>query len=323
MKPGVYPGLAMAEYLKLPAVSASLLGDILERCPRAAWHNSWLNPHRELDLGSATQNAGTIAHAILLEGTTAGVAVIDPNDHPTEKTNNIPDGWTNKSIRLARDIAIGNGKIPVLAPQMIVIEAMVAAARAFIESLKPQRPEIWELFQPGGGDSELTIVWDDDGTACRIRPDRISKNRRFVVDYKTGGTSAEPDAWGRTQLIRMGYYVDAAFYRRGVHAAFDTECEYLFLVQEQDPPHLCSLIGIEPQGVKLGDRKIARGLMAWAQCAKLNHWPAYPADICYPQIPAWEFTRWEERDGEQIGIPYDPAKLWGPRQAREDDPAVA
>jgi hypothetical protein len=84
---------------------------------------------------------------------------------------------------------------------MAEIEAMVAAAREFIESLRETEPAIWAAFQPGGGDSELTLLWDDNGTLCRIRPDRISTDRRVIVDYKTGGTSAEPDTWGRKQMV--------------------------------------------------------------------------------------------------------------------------
>src|ERR1700693_4471465 len=93
----------MQEYLDLPAVSASLVCDILDKCPRAAWWNSYLNPDRVRET-SALMDAGTVAHAILLEGSEACCTVIDPNNHPAEKTGAIPEGWTNKSIRAARDI---------------------------------------------------------------------------------------------------------------------------------------------------------------------------------------------------------------------------
>jgi hypothetical protein len=319
MKPGIYPGLAMAEYLAAEAVSATLLKAVIEECPRAAWWRSWMNPHAPARTSDAAQGAGTIAHACLLEGSTDCVQVIDPNDHPAEKTGNIPEGWTNKSIRTARDQALNAGKVPVFPSTMAVIEAMVAAAREFIESLRESEPAIWAAFQPSGGESEVTLVWEDNGTLCRIRPDRISTDRRIIVDYKTGGTSAEPDTWGRAQMVRMGYYTSAAFYRRGAQAAFGVTPDYVFLVQEQEAPYLCSLVGIDPAGCALGERRIARALRTWKACANANSWPGYPTRVCYVEIPPWEHSR-DEAIEVARGNPYDYGKMgWKKPPASKDD----
>jgi hypothetical protein len=295
--PGVYPGRPMAEYLAAPALSASLLQTAIEECPRAAWFKSWLNPKAPARDSNGAQDSGTIAHGILLEGSTANVEVIDPNLYPTKTTGNIPDGWTNKDIRAARDAAIAAGKTPVLVPQMVVIRAMVEAAWAFIESIRETEPEIYKLFQPNGGDSELTVLWDEDGTLCRMRPDRINAARTLVADYKTTLRSAEPAAWGRTQMVGMGYYTSAAFYRRGAEAAFGTRPEYVYLVQEQEAPHLCALVGLDPAAWELGGRKIARGLEVWRECQRRGYWPGYPTRVCYPEIPPWEAARWEAGAG--------------------------
>ena len=262
MKPEIYTDLPMAEYLDAPAVSASIIKAIITRCPRAAWYESWLNPNRKRET-SKEMDAGTIAHGILLEGSEADVQVIDPSDHPNAKGGGVATGWTNNSVRAARDAAIAAGKIPVLVDGMQEIRAMVAAAKSFIESLRLSEPAIWRAFQPGGGQSELTIIWDDAGTRCRIRPDRIATDHKLIVDYKTGGTSAEPDLWGRTQMVRMGYYTSAAFYRRGIESAFGETPDYVWLVQEQAAPYLCSLVGLDPHAAELGARKIEHGLSLW------------------------------------------------------------
>lgn len=300
MDAGIHSSISMQDYLALPALSASVVQTLLNRCPRAAWFKSWLNP-APVQESTKAMNAGTIAHSILLEGSMAGVEVIDPALYPTKTTGNIPDGWTNKDIRAARDAAIAAGKIPVLAPDMESINALVAEARAFIESLKREpmtelAHAVYAAFQPSGGESELTMIWQDGPTLCRMRPDRISTDRKLIVDYKTGGVSAEPDQWGRTQMIRMGYYVSAAFYRRGIEALFNVSPEYVFLVQEQDSPFLCSLVGVDPHGFDLGTRQIEAGIARWADCVARDDWPAYPTRVCYPEIPAWEDARWEERD---------------------------
>lgn len=300
MQPGVHK-LSMAEYLALPAVSASILQAVVDECPRAAWWRSWLNPAPRASDGTPASDAGTIAHSILLEGSTDCMVVVDAKD------------WRTKAAQEARDAARAAGKAPVLVERLPQIEAMVASMRDYIESLRESEPAIWALFQPGGGDSELTLVWDQDGTRCRARPDRISTDRKIIVDVKTGGTSAEPDTWGRTQLVRMGYYFGAAFYRQGVKALCGVVPEYVYLVVEQEPPFLCSLVGLEPAALDFAKRKVARALSIWRDCAKSGRWPGYPARVCYVEIPPWEEARFEGRPEEPQGNAYDPAKFYPSR----------
>lgn len=289
-------GLPMAEYLRLPAVSASILKTGLERCWRAAWWESWLNPNPPPADDTAASDVGTIAHEILLEGSESGFEVIDPNLYPTRSSGNIPDGWTNKEIKEARDFAREQGKVPILLPKMVEIRRMVDSARAFIATLEKSEPAIWAAFQPAGGDSEHTMLWDDGGTRCRIRPDRTSKDRTLIIDAKFTGTSAEPDSWGRTQMIREGHYINAALYRRGYHAIHAIDPEYVYLVTETAEPYLSSLVGIEPHGYDVGAAKIETALREWAQCVKTGIFPGYPARVCYPEIPAWVDSAWQERE---------------------------
>lgn len=315
LKPGTYTGLKMEAYLALPAVSASLVKAIVNECPRAAWWDSWLNPARVVSTSDA-MDTGTIAHSILLEGSASGVEVIDPEDHPAEKTGAIPTGWTNKSIKLARDAAREAGKIPVLKDDFAAIEAMVASARDFITSCKANEPAVFEAFKPSCGESELTMIWQDGDTLCKMRPDRISKDRKLIIDYKTSARSVEPDSWGRTQMVGMGYYLSAAWYRRGVEALCGVSPAYVFLAQEVEPPYLCSLVGVDPHAFELGAQKIEHGLNAWRACVRTGKWPAYPSRVCYPEIPAWEDSRWEERQAQEfMAQPVkDPARTYGELQ---------
>jgi hypothetical protein len=323
MTPGFHKGIPMRDYLAMRAVSASLICTLVEQCPAAAWWKSWMNPKAPSFSSSAAADAGTIAHSVLLEGSESCVAVIDPAQYPA-KNGNIPEGWTNPAIRTARDDAIAAGKVPMFPDSLVTVRSMVGAARTFIESLRESEPAIWALFQPDGGESELTMVWTDEaGVTCRARPDRISHDRRLVVDYKTGGTSAEPDAWARTQLVRMGYYVSAEFYRRGLKQLAGVDADYIFLVQEQEAPYLCSLVGVDPSGRELGARKVSRGLRTWAASAFSNEWPAYPPRVCYAELPPWEHAR-EDAVIDAHAIPYDVSKIGWPearRFANEHDPA--
>lgn len=309
-QPGVYRDVPMETYLDIAALSAGVIKTLVDRCPAAAWYESWLNSARVKDDTTAT-DLGTIAHGILLEGSTDKVVVIDPRDHPAEKTGAIPNGWTNKSIRAARDEARASGCTPILLDDMNGAIRMVEAAQTFIASLEKSEPAIFTAFAPALGESEVVMIWREGETLCKLRTDRITIERDLVIDYKTSGMSVEPDRWGRTQMVNMAHYVGAAWYRRGVHAVCGVEPAYVYLAQEVDPPHLCSLIGVDPAAFALGDEKIATALKLWAACVERDSWPAYPNRVCYPALPPWEATRWEERQIDQFaGYPYDPAVLF-------------
>lgn len=312
MKPGAYARVPMGEYLRLPAVSASLVNTLVELCPRAAWAASWLNPDPLPDDANGASDAGTIAHAILLEGSEACCEVIDPRDHPAKTTGAIPEGWTNASIRAARDAARAAGRVPVLLADMARIRAMVASAGAFVDSLRAGEPAVWSAFREAG-DSELTVIWDDAGTLCRMRPDRISADRGVIVDAKFTLRAAHPDSWGRAQLGTMGYATSAAFYRRGAMAAFGVEPDYLFLVVEQEPPYLCSLVGLDPSWRAYGDANVRAGLSTWRRCVERNDWPAYPARATYPEMPGWLAAQFEAREVEEIGKRGGWEKVYGAR----------
>ncbi len=287
--------MKMADYIAHKAVSASVLRTLIERCPAAAWFESPWNPDRPADHSDAS-DAGTIAHSILLEGSRDCVEIIDPFDHPAKTTGAIPEGWTNASIRAARDAARAAGKIPVLPTDMVAIDAMVASARRFIDSLRVPQPAVWQMFQPGGGESEVTILWDENGTPCKARPDRIATARDLMGDLKFTKRSAEPSGWGRSMLYGEGYYLSPPWYRRGVKRAFGVEnADYIYIVCEQDPPYLCSAVGLPPEGWALGEPQVSAALSQWQRCFAADDWPAYPPTVCYPDPPAYKAAQWEDR----------------------------
>jgi len=308
--PGIYHGMTMEEYLKLEAVSQGDLRLLLDRCPRAGWFSSYLNPNRPPPDPTEDTDAGQIAHAILLEDSRSKVAVIDPNDYPAKNTGTIPEGWTNKGIQQARDQAREAGLLPVLKPRMAQIDVMVESAKSYIDSLRHTEPAVWAAFQPNGGDSELVMIWDDGGIPCRIRHDRIASNRKLIIDAKFTSSSAHPDSFGRNQLVRMGYYTAAAFYKRGVNVLCGETPEFVYLVVETDPPYLCSVVGLDPVAIDIGGEKIDQALKEWRRCVVSNIWASYPNRVAFPEFPTYEMNYWAERLGGEPGVPYDVSKLF-------------
>lgn len=286
--------LTMQEYLALPAVSASVLRELITRCPAAAHYVSYLNPDRPPEAHDDVTARGTIAHGIVLEGSLDRVKVIDPEQYPSKK-GAIPDGWTNDAIRAARDEAIAAGLVPVLAKDMGEIQNMVVSVSRFIDGLRRSEPAIWRAFQAGQGHSEVTIQWDDDSVPCRIRPDRLADDKRLVVDLKFTARSAEPDRWARTHVFGEAYYFNAAFYERGLRETYDVNASYVYLVTECEPPYLCSLVGLDPATLALGAQKVTTALQVWRRCVARNEWPAYPSRVAYPELPAYEAANWQQQ----------------------------
>lgn len=300
-KPGIYPSSAvsMEEYLATPAVSASIIKAAVERCPNAAFYQSWLNPNRPRPNSDATDasDLGEICHGIILEGSTSRIVALDPSDYPNEKGGGFASGFTNKAIRAARDTARAEGKIPILASNMKEVTTIVDAVSRYIASLSGSRDElaqkISEAFKPSAGESETTILWNEGQTLCRIRPDRLSVDLRLVVDLKFTGVTAEPNTWSRRQMSQMGYATSAAFYRRGLRATYGREFDYVFLVVENTAPYLCSLVGVDPGWLALGNGNVQEGLAAWASCRSVNFFPGYPQAVVYPEVPPYLLKEWE------------------------------
>lgn len=272
--------------------------DLIELTPAHAFHNHpRLGNDGEETAEDGEETAedkfdlGTVWHAMTFEGEEIA-AVIDPKDHVGPK-GGIPKGWTNDSIRKARDEARAAGKIPMLPKQYKKVKAMVDAAHAFLAS---SEYKIKDLYSEGK--AEQTYVWQEGETWFRVRPDWIShKNicgdRRLILDGKTVAQSADPNRFKPTE---HGKDIQHSLYRRGVKAVDGGNApRFLFLVQETFAPYLCSLIGLDPQTIQIAEQKIDFAKFMWEQCHALGEWPGYPTRACYVESKPWEVAAWEAK----------------------------
>lgn len=264
----------------VPSLSSSIANTLLQRSSLHAWfEHPRLNPAFQKE-DSAIMDAGKIAHAILLEGNADNLVVVNAND------------WRTKAAQETRDQAWKDGKIPVLVGKLETITAMVEAAKAYIA-----QTELAGIFDEDQGDSELTLLWQEGPTWCRARPDRWSRDRKVMLDYKTGAGSAEPNGWAR-QMMSMGYDVQNGLYRRGARAVVPSlgvdDPAFVFLVQENDPPFVCSLVSMSPPLIDLADRKVAYALDLWKANMAMNQWRGYPRFICHVEAPEYAVRSFED-----------------------------
>lgn len=254
-----------------PSLSNSIAQLLLSRSPRHAWlAHPRLNPLWRPVEATSEMDVGTAAHVRLFEPDrfSESVIVVDA------------DNWRTNAAKDARKQAREDGKVALLTHQANQVAIMAQQARA----LMPK----W-FFE---GQAEETGVWQEEGIWLRARFDLRSKTR--ILDYKTT-ENAEPNTFGR-RLFNLGYDVQEAFYRRAVRKLTGEDVSFVFLVQETEAPHLCSLVALDRDAQALGDAKVESAIALWRRCIEAKEWPAYPREICYAQAPGWAGQQWEEAE---------------------------
>lgn len=254
-----------------PSLSSSVANILLRQSPLHAWHaHPRLNPNYQpaedsrFDIGSA-------AHALLLERDGSHIVWIEADD------------WRTKAAKEARDLARAEGRLPILARYQAQLARMVDVARATVAA--SELPDLLTTGRP-----EQTLLWQDESIWCRSRVDLLAAD--VILDYKTTD-NADPETFIR-QIGRMGYDVQAEFYRRGA-AACGRQAAFIFLAQEITEPYACSLIALANSYVEIAQDKVKRAMQCWKLCLESGRWPSYPIRVHHAEPPQWELAEFEAR----------------------------
>jgi hypothetical protein len=305
MRTGLYTSaeISMEKYLSdpcpEPSMSSGAAHRIITRSPYHAWYEHPRLGGNQKPPKDST-DTGSLAHEMLLGGD-GKICVIKPEDYRSKPTKDepegkLPNGWTNNAIREARDMARDNGLLPVLPWDIADARTMSNEARAFLA-----KTEIAGVLESGHG--ECTVLHEEDGTWFRSRPDWVNDEMRVVLHYKTTKTSASPDPFIRGVMESFGYDMALAFYRRSWESLGEAyrDWQHLILVQEQEAPFACSLIGLSPVKWAIADEKIARAIAIWRKCMKTGIWPAYSTQIHYAEPTSWQLAQAEEQLAMEMG----------------------
>lgn len=285
LQPGIHrisDEIYHADPCPVPSLSRGTISDLINYTPaHAKASHPRLNPNmvkEEKDIF----DFGKAAHALFLEG----LDCCEVYDFPT---------WQSKAAKEAKEAARMIGKTPLLLHQYNRVQAMVKSAH---KQLAASELAIKDLHAEG--DSELTYIWNEGDTTCRVRPDwishkKIAGDRKLILDYKTCGDSADPAAFIR-KAMSMGYDIQHSFYRRGVKAIeSDKAPKFVFMAQETYEPFLCSFIALDPMTADIGKQKTEAGIYMWQKCMATNEWPGYPNRVCYVETPPWALAQWEAK----------------------------
>ena len=272
---GFHVGIPAAQYhmdpAEQPSLSSSVAQILLSESPlKARFSHPRLNQNF-VQSNDSKYDLGTCAHAVVLEQDASKIVVIDPAQYPS-KTGTIPGGWTNNAIRAARDNAYGAGKTPLLKTNYDDVRRMADAALAFVE-----QSAIAKFWHEEDAKSEVTGIWQEGGIWLRCRWDRLSIAKRFIGDYKST-TDASPEAFSR-QIIRMGYHIQEAFYRRAAKALGIDSPRFVFLAQSCEEPYECTLHDCHPALQEIADAEVSRAISIWRTCITENRWPSYSGEV--------------------------------------------
>jgi hypothetical protein len=271
-QPGVYDLPAEAYHAdpveggSLSSTGARML--LPPSCPALFQHNRQNPPPTR-----KVWELGTAAHQLVL-GAGAELVLVD---RPRWDTNEV-----KAEIAAIRE----RGGVPLKKAEWDQVHAMAAALR--------RHPVAARLFEPGTGNPERTLVWQDaeTGVWCRAMldwlPNGAPGQRLIVPDYKSC-LSAQPDKFARA-MADHGYHIQLAHYLAGVRALGlgDERATAVLVAQEKNPPYLVSVVQPDLTALRVGEMRIREALRIYADCMESGQWPGYTDDVVPVELPPWE-----------------------------------
>jgi hypothetical protein len=266
--PGVYD-LPAAEYharLELSSTGARKL--LAPSCPALFQYDR--------EHGEPTKRVweiGTAAHKLVL-GVGPDLVLVDKAR------------WDTNEIKARLADIRADGGIPLKRPEY---DAVITMAKALGE-----HPFAGRLFEPGTGEAEQTLIWQDreTGVMCRALLDwlrfPLPGHRLVVPDYKSCA-SAEPGKFARA-MADHGYHIQLAWYLAGVRALDlgDERSVGLLVAQEKTPPYLVTVVEPDPTAMRMGEIRMREALRLYAECTASGRWPGYADDVVLAELPPWE-----------------------------------
>jgi hypothetical protein len=220
---------------------------------------------------------GHAAHAKVL-GAGAEIVAVDADD------------WRSKAAREAKDQARAEGKAPLLAKDVAVVEAMAEALHA--------HPIASALLDPDHGKPEQSLfVQDEDSGGVWLRamldwlPDP-GRGRMIVPDYKSTPDLGDPESFQRP-MANYRYHGQAAWYLDMVRALglADEDAAFVFIVQSKQAPYLVSVIEPDAEALEIGRAENRAAINLFAKCTSNNQWPGYDEGVVPASLPGWYTPR--------------------------------
>jgi hypothetical protein len=267
--PGTYAAISDTEYhADRDSLSSSGARKILQSPARFRWDMDHPRPY------VAAFELGHAAHTLTL-GIGDEFEVVDA------------DSWRAKESREQRDLAIAEGRTPLLASEWRQVQDMREALA--------DHPVAGPLFERDDTMAELSMWWEDPdtGCSCRARPDLATYDWDLIVDYKTTA-DASPRGFQKA-VATFSYEVQAAWYLDAVSVLKDArDVPFVFVCQEKTPPYLVGIYQLDVEALRVGAEKSARARRLYVQATASDQWPGYPTAPQLIDLPKWAVIQHDE-----------------------------
>lgn len=264
LSPGLYPGVPMAQYLKLPGIGSGHLGWIL-RSPKHYRH-CLSHPPKDTD---ATEN-GTALHAALLEPETfSGRYAIEPDPA-------VIGGDRPRSTKAYRDEVskmVASGFAVLKTDDFNSVHAMVRAVQDHKHAVR---------ILERATEREQTMIWErtvSDAHLCRGRADLLGD--RMLADVKTTRSLERFSPW---VISDQGYHRQMAWYVDGL-AQLGRVIDFVYLIAiENVPPYDVGVFVLDPDALRVGRDECDRALERLSECEESGKWPGMFEEIQHGMV---------------------------------------
>ncbi len=227
-----------------------------------------LAPDRPPMLPTAAMQAGTLAHAVILEPESVKSRyVVKPQG--TDYRTSAGKAWRDAQTA-----------------QIIDAEAMTTAEQQRAAILRV--PALANLLR--AGNAESSAFWTDQATGlrCRARPDFLhwhGPKRATVLDVKSI-SDLTPEAVQRA-ISAYGYHRQEAHYTAGLQACGIEVEEFVFAFVSSAYPFIAAAFVLDDESKQQGRDEVAELLDLFATCSRNGKWPAFGDGYQLTSLPTW------------------------------------
>lgn len=264
-----------------PALSSGLAWRLIDKSPLHAWRESprcdvegseqtRRDPTYEMDIGSAV-------HALTF-GEPSDIAWIDAPDFRDSRTKN----W--------RAAARQQGKTPILKNDKARIVRMAEILQPVLEQ------ELGCDLGDAYGEIVIAAQDPDGGGWRRTRCDLVRGDCRVILDLKTTGMDAQPEAAG--SRLFDGAHVQEALTHRILDLLDPDNAgrrTMKFVSMEQHEPHGFSVIQIEGDSGAIAAQQLGYAESAWDIGISTKEWVGYAPGVYRAVMPPWKQIAWRMR----------------------------
>ncbi len=280
IEPGIYPNMSEAEYHgdpwgdDSPSLSASTAKRMIDYSPLHVWHT---HPRLGGQRGEQTtpMRLGSALHAMVL------YPIADMDQYITAINS---DAWRTDDAKAKRAAAVTGGKIPINKTEMERLHEPAKAARALLATTPDPIAEY----------NEVTLIWTDNGVACRSRLDRVvdTGEELHIYDLKfracTRPSKLDSTAWSMGDDLQAHAYTTAA---AQCWPHYQGRIKFYFAIVERTAPHSTYLAEPTADMVHFGALRWTTAREKWTQCLADNNWPGYgPQPVSVPEWAAAQFA---------------------------------